>query len=608
VEEPNPYGRVDASLGYAQFTVTVNVQNTGSVDVSAPQSLVPNWGYLPALCSNSLPQGSDVTASCWQILGGAYPFSDAGGNSLLNNIHCGLSSNANLPAQGQAVALSYTCKVKEWTYAVQQSAFEQDVNTIVAVGKEAAGEAVGQTADQLAATAIGEKIPVGSSAVLGLQVLEQFGPSAGVFLTGGPQGKAFVYLMNQGSLTVGVAYTLGFPASDSYVPDYSALKGGGINAVVFGPQNIVDAAWDYIGLELSQDGFDATGIALDYVTAGLAVPITASASLAVAGLTAQDESTLLNYIAGASSVTSCQNVQNNVVVSITPTSSSIQTGQNVVFTASASGGSGSYSYAWTWQQQGNGPNLQHGTGTGNPYTFTPPTSGTYQVWVTVTDSCGNSNQSLYTQVTVTETSPAVNGWINALPQGQITSTAIDTDGASESLLWLSRNTPCHIGITYAPLSPEAVEIYASKDHTNWYDTGQGMTFLNSPNQANYNYNTNISSQSLSTLLSIPSSLWGTQFNPNPGAVGTIYFAIVDKTANTVNYLSIGLNSGLSATPATGSYISTFQEQGLDPNSRETSSIMLTGPNLSNPQIQSSSAPGYNSIWFANVPNGNYQLP
>ena len=84
----------------------------------------------------------------------------------------------------------------------------------------------------------------------------------------------------------------------------------------------------------------------------------------------------------------CQNSLNTVAVNVTPNSSYVRVGQSVVFTASASDGSGSYSYVWTWQQEGNGTNLQHGTGTGDPYKFTPTSSGTYKVWVTATDSCG----------------------------------------------------------------------------------------------------------------------------------------------------------------------------------------------------------------------------
>jgi hypothetical protein len=89
-----------------------------------------------------------------------------------------------------------------------------------------------------------------------------------------------------------------------------------------------------------------------------------------------------------SPVQSCQNALNRVEVNITPNSTFVQVGQSLIFTASPSGGSGSYSYVWAWQQEGNGTNLPHGTGTGNQYTFTPTSSGTYDVWVTATDGCG----------------------------------------------------------------------------------------------------------------------------------------------------------------------------------------------------------------------------
>lgn len=84
----------------------------------------------------------------------------------------------------------------------------------------------------------------------------------------------------------------------------------------------------------------------------------------------------------------CQNSLNTVAVNVTPNSSSVHVGQSVVFTASAPDVLGTSSYVWVWQQEGNGTNLPHGTGSGNPFTFTPTSSGTYEVWVTATDSCG----------------------------------------------------------------------------------------------------------------------------------------------------------------------------------------------------------------------------
>ena len=125
---------------------------------------------------------------------------------------------------------------------------------------------------------------------------------------------------------------------------------------------------------------------------------TTTGSVTVSGSLPVSPSATLT-VTGTGSVTA--NFASNLVVAITPLSASVQPGGSTIFTATAAGGSGGYSYLWTWEQLGGNP--QHGsqnTGSSNQYTFTPPTTGSYIVYVTVTDSSGNSNLSLYTIVTV----------------------------------------------------------------------------------------------------------------------------------------------------------------------------------------------------------------
>lgn len=74
-------------------------------------------------------------------------------------------------------------------------------------------------------------------------------------------------------------------------------------------------------------------------------------------------------------------------VSVSPGSESIQTGQSVNFNAYTSGGSGGYTY--TWYQDG--AIVQEGTLSSYSATFS--TSGTYSVYVYVSDSDGNHAQS-----------------------------------------------------------------------------------------------------------------------------------------------------------------------------------------------------------------------
>jgi hypothetical protein len=90
-------------------------------------------------------------------------------------------------------------------------------------------------------------------------------------------------------------------------------------------------------------------------------------------------------------------------VSIIPTSASIQIGESVAFTATASGGSDGDTYVWYWMQYGTTPpnDGSQSTGTSNMYTFTPSSAGDYGVYVIVTDSGGNTAQSLASSLMVT---------------------------------------------------------------------------------------------------------------------------------------------------------------------------------------------------------------
>jgi parallel beta-helix repeat protein len=73
--------------------------------------------------------------------------------------------------------------------------------------------------------------------------------------------------------------------------------------------------------------------------------------------------------------------------SISPLSASILVGQSVTFTSTVSGGYAPYSYQWYL----NGNPISGATS--NTWTFTPSTSGTYYIYLKVTDSKGNTAQS-----------------------------------------------------------------------------------------------------------------------------------------------------------------------------------------------------------------------
>jgi PKD repeat protein len=79
--------------------------------------------------------------------------------------------------------------------------------------------------------------------------------------------------------------------------------------------------------------------------------------------------------------------------SISPLSASILVGQSVTFTSTVSGGYAPYSYQWYL----NGNPVSGATS--NTWTFTPTTSGTYYIYLKVTDAKGNTAQSEIARIT-----------------------------------------------------------------------------------------------------------------------------------------------------------------------------------------------------------------
>jgi len=82
-------------------------------------------------------------------------------------------------------------------------------------------------------------------------------------------------------------------------------------------------------------------------------------------------------------------------VSISPPSATIVVGGSVTFTSTVSGGTTPYSYQWYL----NGAPVSGATS--SSWTFTPTASGTYNVYLKVTDANGTLTQSPTSQVTVT---------------------------------------------------------------------------------------------------------------------------------------------------------------------------------------------------------------
>jgi hypothetical protein len=119
--------------------------------------------------------------------------------------------------------------------------------------------------------------------------------------------------------------------------------------------------------------------------------------------------------------------QSNLGVSISPSSATIQLGNSVQFTASASRGSGTYSqYVWYWMEYGTAKQGSYSSGSSNTYAFTPSETGSYGVYVVVTDSSGNAAQSLSSSVTVQSTPPPSTGNLQILVYDEQTGSPIQS--------------------------------------------------------------------------------------------------------------------------------------------------------------------------------------
>ncbi len=101
-----------------------------------------------------------------------------------------------------------------------------------------------------------------------------------------------------------------------------------------------------------------------------------------------------NQIATSNAAVVKENQNPSVVV--TPSSATIVTSQQLPLSSAVSGGSGSFSYSWTIGGSGTV------VGTASGYSFSESTSGTYKVWLNVTDT-GTTPQFVITAVSVSIT-------------------------------------------------------------------------------------------------------------------------------------------------------------------------------------------------------------
>ena len=126
-------------------------------------------------------------------------------------------------------------------------------------------------------------------------------------------------------------------------------------------------------------------------------------------------------------------------VSISPTSVTLDVGQSRTFTATASGGTTSYSYQWYL-----GGSVVSGQ-TSSTYTYTPTVSGSYTIYVKVTDSASTPVTAQSSSATVAVNTQLVAPTVTASPtsvtQGSsssLTSTTVSTGTSPYTYQWLQK--------------------------------------------------------------------------------------------------------------------------------------------------------------------------
>ncbi len=279
-------------------------------------------------------------------------------------------------------------------------------------------------------------------------------------------------------------------------------------------------------------------------------------------------------------------VRQALSVSVSPTSWTMDMGQSKTFTATASGGSGSYtSYQWYV----NGLLAQSGTASVMP--FTPGSSGTYTITVTVTDSLGaTSAQSSAATVTVA-TSPTVSiapvGPLT-MDAGQIQTFTATASGGSGTINYQWHLDGSAVGTNTASYSY----------------TASGTSYTVSCKVTDSASTPVISPASNTVTITVNSALVAPTVTPTPGTVDQGQASSLTSTAVTTgtspytyqwlekapgeSYVTVGSNSGsfsfaTSGSTATGSWSFILQvtdNTGVAVNSTAVSVTVNPAPTVS----------------------------
>ena len=223
-----------------------------------------------------------------------------------------------------------------------------------------------------------------------------------------------------------------------------------------------------------------------------------------------------NHIESATSSPVNAETVKPITVSISASASAITVGQSAQFTASVNGGNPPYTYQWYL----NGNPV---SGSTDIYTFNPSSSGTYNVYVAVTDSTGTTKNSNPLSITVySAISVSTSASASAITVGQSAQFTASVNGG---------NPP----YTYQ-----------------WYVNGNPVS-----GSASNTYTFNPSSSGTYNVYVAVTDSTGTTQNSNPLSI-TVYRAISVSTSAPVTAITTGQSIQINASASGGNGQFTYQ--------------------------------------------------
>ena len=292
-------------------------------------------------------------------------------------------------------------------------------------------------------------------------------------------------------------------------------------------------------------------------------------------------------------------------VSITPTSITMDVGQSVTFTSSVSGGTSPFTYQWYLDD------APVPSAIGSTWAFTPTSSGSYTVYVNVTDNVGVTAKSNVASVTV---NPALSVSISPtsvtmnLGDSKTFTSSVSGGTSPYSYQWYlddvlvpGATSPSWI---FTPSSPGSYEVYVNvtdnvgvtaKSNIASVTVNPALSVSISPTSAAMNLG---DSKTFTSFVSGGTSpftyQWYLDDSPVPGAIGSTWVFTPTTTGSYTVYLNV--TDSVSAT-AKSNVASVTVNPPLDVSIAPTSVTMDVGQSVTFTSFVSGGTPPFTYQWY-----------